>query len=306
MLLVSWHGSEGKRLRRCYVEAGRPLRHDAGRCQSETASVRPALIDFPFSKNFACSPGKYLPRLVGAFCLLALLANRIPLSWLPMPRVNIYVDGESHFIRTEQAWKEFQGDKATLETIGEIGRGGAGYTFPAGQFSQPYFDRRCKFFWDPLVTGRYEHATEFLPQHAVYFSSMSGDEETLHHLRLKIRSAQFEPRIIKERADLANRRANQLADAQILDKPKGVDIATAIRILEDAYRNLFDRCLLFTSDIDYLPVIAAIQQLGKKVAVFGYKQGLGTRSDLEYVPDHFVDLNRHIQTWYKPREQPAG
>jgi uncharacterized LabA/DUF88 family protein len=222
-----------------------------------------------------------------------------------MSRVNLYVDGESHFIRTEQAWKGLQGDTATLETIGEISPGSS-QAFPNGSIRNAFVDRRCKFFWDVSATGRYLQAVEFRPQHAVYFSSCSGDEEILHEVRLKIRSADFEPRIIKERADLAKRRANQLADAQILDKPKGVDIAMAIRILEDAYRNLFDRCLLFTSDIDYLPVIAAIQQLGKKVAVFGYRQGLGTRSELEYVPDYFIDLNEHVRHWYRPREQPAA
>jgi uncharacterized LabA/DUF88 family protein len=51
--------------------------------------------------------------------------------------------------------------------------------------------------------------------------------------------------------------------------------------------------------IDFLPVIRAIQRMGKKVIVFGYKDGLGTRSELEYVPDVFVDLSDHMRKEYQ-------
>lgn len=219
-----------------------------------------------------------------------------------MSRVNLYVDGESHFIRSEQAWKESQGSEATLDTIrhSKIVIGNTReFPYLSGA-EQPLLDRRCKFFWDSSITGLYPFVVSARPYRAVYFTSCAGDESLLHELCLKVRAAEFEPYIIKERSDLASRRAQQITDLQLLDKPKGVDIAMAVRILEDAYRNLFDECLLFTSDIDYLPVIRAIQQLGKKVAVFGYQQGIGKRSELEHVPDWFIDLNEHLRRHYKP------
>jgi uncharacterized LabA/DUF88 family protein len=65
-----------------------------------------------------------------------------------------------------------------------------------------------------------------------------------------------------------------------------------VRLLEDAYRRIFDVCYLFTSDVDYAPLIRAVQRIGQKVIVFGYRDGMGNNSELEYVPDAFIDLGR--------------
>jgi uncharacterized protein (TIGR00288 family) len=92
-----------------------------------------------------------------------------------------------------------------------------------------------------------------------------------------------------------------MSNAGVVEKAKGVDIGLSVRVIEDAYHNIFDTCYLFTSDIDFLPVVAAIQRIGKKVIVFGYMDGLGTRSKLEYVPDGFVDLSSHMSGTYKVR-----
>ena len=96
---------------------------------------------------------------------------------------------------------------------------------------------------------------------------------------------------------LADRRTHTRTDLGLLEKPKGVDIGLTVRVLEDAYHNIFDTCYLFTSDIDFLPVIRVVQRLGKKVVVFGYADGLGNRSKLEYVPDAFVDLSERIKSY---------
>ncbi len=84
-----------------------------------------------------------------------------------------------------------------------------------------------------------------------------------------------------------------------MEKAKGVDIGLSVRVLEDAYHNIYDSCYLFTSDIDFLPVIRVLQRLGKKVIVFGYIDGLGNRSELEYVPDAFIDLSDHMRRDYQ-------
>jgi uncharacterized LabA/DUF88 family protein len=69
-------------------------------------------------------------------------------------------------------------------------------------------------------------------------------------------------------------------------------------MLEDAYLNTFQDCVLFTSDQDFLPVIEAVRRMGKQVVVLGYKKGLRERSPLEYVPDGFYDLGEIIQREY--------
>ena len=129
----------------------------------------------------------------------------------------------------------------------------------------------------------------------VYFTAFAGEDDTLHALRVRLRENGFEPQIVKERRSLAKQRENVRGNEGIIEKPKGVDIALAARMLEDAHRNVFKECILFTSDVDYIPVIEAVQRTGKMVFVYGYQNGIGKNSALEYVPDAFVDLTRCME-----------
>jgi len=49
-------------------------------------------------------------------------------------------------------------------------------------------------------------------------------------------------------------------------------------MLEDAVRQVFDVCHLYTSDVDFLPVIEAVRSRGKPVYVHGYRNGLAKES----------------------------
>lgn len=70
-------------------------------------------------------------------------------------------------------------------------------------------------------------------------------------------------------------------------------------MVADAAANLYDCCLLFTSDADFLPAIEAIRRMGKTVWVFGYKSALPKRSPYLYVPDRFVDLRENLRVaWH--------
>ena len=113
-----------------------------------------------------------------------------------------------------------------------------------------------------------------------------------------MRRQRFDPQVIRERRQLSNRRRDLLVSEGIIEKPKGVDISLAVRVLEDAYRGIFNICYSFTSDIDFLPVIRVLQRLGKKVLVFGYEDGLASQSELAFVPDAFVDLGAHMRNCY--------
>src|SRR5206468_2024229 len=115
-------------------------------------------------------------------------------------------------------------------------------------------------------------------ERAVYFTSTVCDPQTMHEIRLKLRSFDLEPHVILEAKKLEERRQNILRDAQIIEKPKGVDISLTVRMLEDSH-NAFDICHLYTSDVDFLPVIQAVRARGKHVFVYGYKNGLGKNSD---------------------------
>jgi uncharacterized LabA/DUF88 family protein len=109
---------------------------------------------------------------------------------------------------------------------------------------------------------------------------LSGMDDVFHEASVALRKRGFEPHVVHELKELAERRKSTLRDTNIPEKAKGVDIGLSVRLLEDVYHNNFDVCYLFTSDIDFLPVIRVIQRLGKKVIVFGFGTGIGKRSAL--------------------------
>jgi len=80
-----------------------------------------------------------------------------------------------------------------------------------------------------------------------------------------------------------------------------VDIALAVRMLEDAHKNLFRRCFLVTSDADYLPLVVGVRALGKEVFVLGYSRDFAKRNPkFEYIPDECIDIGEaFMRRWYE-------
>jgi len=200
---------------------------------------------------------------------------------------HVYIDGESHFIRSEQCVKEMLQRDITLADYVELMRQDR-ERFKQQNGIEVVYHRvvvpQCKFFWDGDADPSLKEAVK------VYFTSCTGDEDALHGYRLRLRSEGFEPQIVKERASLAKQRGNSLTNEAVIEKAKAVDIALAVRMLEDAQRSVYTHCALFTSDLDFLPVIEAVQRMGKSVWVYGYRSGIGKNSPLEYTPARFVDL----------------
>jgi uncharacterized LabA/DUF88 family protein len=192
-------------------------------------------------------------------------------------RTFVYVDGESHYNRCECAWKAIAGSDATLDRIrlkGEKGNGNI-LTIPEARVMW------CRK-WSAGV------------QRAVYFTSVVSNPENIHAIKVQLRNVGLDQHVILEPKQLAERRANILRDAQLIEKAKGVDIALAVRMLEESH-SAFDVCHLYTSDVDFLPVIHAVKTRGKRVFVYGYKNGLGKNSELLTVPDLFVDLEQMLR-----------
>lgn len=208
-----------------------------------------------------------------------------------LPPMRVYIDGENLFIRAEQWVKDNINKEYSLQNYIDF------YTHAYKDHEKlenyiltepPPIKSECNFFWDFSESlskmGRN-------PKINIYFTSFSGDDDNLHSCRVFIRNNNFEPYIIKENKQLAQRRNNTLKEDKIIDKAKGVDIALAVRMIEDAYLNVYDECALFSSDIDYLPVIQSVQRMGKLVHVFSFRNGIGNNSPLEYVPHKFYDLS---------------
>lgn len=211
-------------------------------------------------------------------------------------RTYVYVDGESHYVRSSTLWRKLYGDEADLSWIGVRDRPSGGVSYPNSGPPAVRVEARTKFFWDTYYPFLAPHPR--IIDGAIYFTAFSGDEVDFHNVCVAIRKHGFDPRVTRERSHLAEQRKNRLSNTGLLEKAKGVDVGLAVRLLEDAYHNIFDVCYLFTSDIDFLPVIRVLHRIGRKVIVFGYSDGLSNRSELEYVPDAFVDLAEHMRSNY--------
>lgn len=203
-------------------------------------------------------------------------------------RVYAYVDGESHNARSVASWKQWNGATAELSDI-ERSKAVNGPLL---------LDQRYQLFWEPWYQHMPPGPFNGRPfDRRAYFSSFSGDADGYHQACVALRAVGFDPRLVHEVKRLADRRANQNLNNRLIEKAKGVDITLAVSILEDAYHNNVDACYLFSSDVDFLPVIRAIRRFGKQVVVFGYSNGLGSRSELEYLPDVFINLDGRMQ-WH--------
>lgn len=188
-----------------------------------------------------------------------------------------YVDGESHFCRLENAWKQLHGPDATLDRLRHTTHSAAAMIL---------YIPTAKVFW----------MRHWSPgQRTMYFTAASGDEAQLHAIQAKMRDFELEPNVAHERTQLANRRRTALENAQVIEKAKGVDIAITVKMLEDAQAGLYDACNLYTSDIDYLPLIHAVKRIGKKVFIHGLTSGLARCSPFHHAPDKFVDLGEILK-----------
>jgi len=195
----------------------------------------------------------------------------------PSRRLVVYIDGESHYVRSEKAWCTVQRGGGSLDEIA-----------PRQGGPPMLLDKKCKVFWSLLFSPG--------AHRVVYFSAFSGDTVDLHKARKSIREFGIEPSIYHEHVDLRNRRNNALNTLCLIEKAKQVDIGLAVRALQDAHADVFDECHIYTSDVDFIPLIQALRARGPKVKVFGYNNGLGNLSELEHVPDQFIDLTAVMAT----------
>jgi uncharacterized LabA/DUF88 family protein len=201
----------------------------------------------------------------------------------------VYIDGESHYIRSQEAWRLIYGKDASLEAIAQKGNPSRDHILVIP---------KAKVFW---VRWTFETG-----ERNVYFTSASADEPAVHDIRIQLRSADLEPYVVAERRKLAAQRQNVLKSTGVIEKAKGVDAALSVRVLEDAYHDNYNECVIYTSDADYLPVIEAVRRRGKRVTVCGYGSGLSTQSPLLYVPDQFVDMEQLLRRNFEPMLPPSG
>lgn len=216
-----------------------------------------------------------------------------------MNRAYVYVDGENHFLRSTAAAATAFGRPNAAELVAQKPfMLGAVVHFP--QFNDGHrfrWRKECSFFWDSRVLsiggGRIPSPMQIV--RSVYVTACTGDAAAVHAEREFIRNSGFEPLVIQEDKAKFTGRVNTLLNSGMMEKPKGCDVALAVRMVADASNDLYDMAFLFTTDADFLPVVETVRQMGKVVYVFGFKEVLPALSPYLYVPDRFIDLGFRVE-----------
>ena len=85
-------------------------------------------------------------------------------------------------------------------------------------------------------------------------------------------------------------------------RQKGVDILMAIDVLTMAYRNYYDTGLFFLADRDFIPLIRAVKNAGKKTFGFNYLDSIS--HELVWTFDFRYGLSKEIlKTWHMKNEK---
>ena len=130
-------------------------------------------------------------------------------------RIYVYVDGESHFVRSQALWRRLHGDDAQLSEITSTLTVANKNAYPDRYNPKIRLEPRAKFFWDiGYQTIAPRPYTSLSIDGAAYFTSFSGDEDGYHAACVAVRAQRFDPQITRERAQLSDQRRRNLQQAR--------------------------------------------------------------------------------------------
>ena len=215
-------------------------------------------------------------------------------------RAYVYIDGENHCTLAESHIRDSSGVESVSEVLEHLNNKATySWKWPAnGHSTERYlYDARLRFFWDRTSFNRLLGiAVEAELKRAIYATAIVGDAQRLHDANVKLREYGFEAIVLAEEKNFSKQRKNLLDTEGVLQKPKGCDMALVTRMVSDAALDLYDICVLFTSDSDFLPAVKAVRSMGKIVWVHGHRLGLMKKSEFLHVPDEFLDLGALLES----------
>ena len=185
-------------------------------------------------------------------------------SWM------MFVDGENLTIRAQEYVRSQR------------------FEIPEGEYH-----KKNTFIWLPNqhASGRFfGHA--FLANASIrsyYYTSVVGDGPALTRVRTSLWELGFTPEVFKK-------------DKQA-DKTKGVDISLTRDMLSHAFMNHYDAAVLVSGDGDYVPLVKAIKQQGKRV-VCVFFEGVGLSPELKLAADDYYDLTGAFQKSWQTLLKP--
>ena len=150
-------------------------------------------------------------------------------------------------------------------------------------------EKHVNYLKDVFVWSRYAN----IPHHVncevirkYYYTAVQGDDNTLESVEYQLKEIGIEsPRVFKKHK---NR------------KSKRVDITLATDMLTHAHRGNYDIAILVAGDDDYVPLVKAIKDEGRRVVLWFFENSKGLSKRLKLESDFFFDIS-----WFllKPEEE---
>lgn len=150
-------------------------------------------------------------------------------------------------------------------------------------------EKHVNYLKDVFVWSRYAN----IPHHVncevirkYYYTAVQGDDNKLESVECQLKEIGIEsPRVFKKQK---NR------------KSKRVDITLATDMLTHAYRGNYDIAILVAGDDDYVPLVKAIKDEGRRVVLWFFENSKGLSKRLKLESDFFFDIS-----WFllKPQEE---
>lgn len=110
-----------------------------------------------------------------------------------------------------------------------------------------------------------------------YYTVVQGDESKKEDIELELKNIGIEtPRVFKKAKGRSSKR---------------VDITLATDMLAQAHRDNYDIAILVAGDEDYVPLVKAIKDEGKRVVLWFFEESKGLSNHLKMEADYFFDIS---------------
>ena len=110
-----------------------------------------------------------------------------------------------------------------------------------------------------------------------YYTAVQGDDPKIGDVETQLKNIGIEaPRVFKKKKGRPTKR---------------VDITIATEMLTHAHRGNYDIAILVAGDEDYVPLVKAVQDEGRRVVLWFFEGDPGLSKKLEMAADYFFDIS---------------
>lgn len=119
-----------------------------------------------------------------------------------------------------------------------------------------------------------------------YYTAIQGDDPTIEAVETQLKDIGIEaPRVFKKSKGRSS---------------KQVDITLAVEMLSHAHRGNYDIAILVAGDEDYVPLVKAVKNEGRRVFLWFFEEDSGLSKKLKKEADYYFNISFFL---YKPEDE---